>query len=666
MILQTAARRRLLAGVATLPLFLSPLYAQSILETDEVLALDTIVVTATGFAQTAKDAPATISVITSADLEGKSYANITQVLNDIPGISIASSGSGKIGGAETINMRGLGENYVLFLVDGKPVGDSQEAYYNGWGTGQRTQTLPPPAAIESIEIVRGPMSSLYGSGASGGVINIITKKTTNVWSGTLTYGQTINEDDAEGGATQLDYYLTGPLIQDRLGLTFYGAYNKREADDVIGGASGRHRNSNGVKLNWAMTPNQELEFDLRQTIQRQINDGNAASYKLVKTTRDDYALTHRLSWGSGYETTTFLTKEDVRIDEGSNISSHSMLTFNSKTLLEMGTHHATLGFEYRNEETVHDGDRFPVGISNPERWHTALFAEDDIALTDRFTLTLGARFDNNENYGEHFTPRVYGVYRLNDALTLKGGVSGGYRVPSLKQADSNVGEQSGGNGLSIDQGNAALKPEESVNVEVGAVWQPTSDLQFGVTAYHTDFTDRIGKTLICDSPAAADRNDVANFACTFAGTMRYRINQYTNIDKAEIRGVEATLDYRRGDFDFSANYTLSHSKITAGANAGERLNALPKHMVNLGVDWNATDRLDLWAKWKYKSETNEVLEAERTPSYGLIDIGANYEINDHLSGFLAVYNAADKQITSADYGSVIDGRRLYLGLTSTF
>ncbi|TCO74142.1 TonB-dependent receptor domain-containing protein [Rhodovulum euryhalinum] len=656
---------RSLAGVALGALAGTQALAQEAAAKDSYLG--EIVISATGFEQQIADAPATITVISADDLAGKSYAGITDVLDDIPGISIETTGAGKLPGTSSINMRGLGENYVLFLVDGKPVGESQDAYYNGWGGGQRIQTLPPPSAIERIEVVRGPMSALYGSSALGGVINIITKRTADVWSGSLTYGHTLNENAVEGNSAQIDYYLTGPLIRDRLGLTFYGGRNKRDPDDFQGGRSGRERDSNGIKLSWVMTEAQDLDLELRRTVQRTTNDlGNATSDKLVRTTRDDLSLTHRLRWDNGFETTSFLARENVDIDEGNNLSSHSMLTLNSRTLMQFGRHTATAGLEYKLEQTEHDADRFPAGVSDPERWHLSLFGEDDIALTEDFTLTLGARFDDNENYGEHVTPRIYGVYHLNDAFTLKGGISGGYRVPSLKQADSNVGEQSGGNGLSVDQGNSDLKPEESVNYEIGTIWQPRSDLQIGLTAYRTDFKDRIGKTLICDSPLAADRNDVANFACLFEGELRYRINQYTNIDRAEINGIEATLDYRLGQVDISANYTFSDSEITRGANLGEPLNALPRHMFNLGFDWDATDRLNLWTKAKYKSETNEVLSADRTPGYTIVDMGARYRVNDRVDGFLGIYNVFDKKITNDTYGSLLDGRRYYLGLTATF
>ena len=660
---------RLRSGCAALPLMLAstPVLAQDLSLDDAYLG--EIVISATGFEQQIADAPATITVISSEEIEGRSYSGITDILDTIPGISIESSGSGKLPGSSSINIRGFGEDYILFLVDGKPVGDSQDAYYNGWGSGQRTQLLPPPAIIDRIEVIRGPMSSLYGSAASGGVINIITKPTADVWTGTLSVGQTLQEDGKSSDSLQTNYYLTGPLVKDRLGLSFYGSTFDRASDKYEGGFSGIERRTNGVRLTWQMTEAQDLELDYsksRQTTTRDLDNGTTETD--VNTTRHDVALSHQLRWQNGFETTSFLKKERVEIDEGSNLSSFEQLNFNSKTLMIFGAHKMTAGLDYKLEKTFHDADRFPGSINTDlERWHASLFVEDEISLTDDFTLTLGGRYDENEKFGDNFTPRIYGVWHLRDTLTLKGGVSGGYTVPALKRTDDGIVEQAG-RGRGWDKGNSSLQPEESTNYELGMVWTPRSDLQLGLTAYHTKFTDKIDKERICDSP---DTNgdgtvDEAEWSCVYNGETRQWINQYVNLDEAEIQGVEATLDYRWRDLDVTANYTWSDSEITSGVNKGERLNALPQHMVNLGLDWQANDRLSLWSKVKFKSETNEEASSDRVPGYTIVDLGATYDFNDSIQGNFGIYNAFDKQITSEDYGSLLDGRRYFVGLTARF
>ncbi len=625
------------------------------------MELTPVVVSATGYEQQVTDAPATVTVITAEELKGKSYSSITEILDTVPGITIQSSGSGKLPGSTTINMRGMSESYILFLVDGRPLGDSQDAYYNGFGSGQKTLLLPPPAAIERIEIIRGPMSSLYGSSASGGLINIITKKAADRWTGSLTLGQTIQENDASSNALQSSYYLTGPLIQDRLGLTFYGSTYDRDPDEFQGGYSGSQRRANGARLSLAMTEDQDLYLDYSRTEQESTNTAaNSTGDSGVESTRDDYALTHRIRWGNGIETTSFLNQEKVDVENSTNYSTYEKLNFNSKTLMSFGDHILTAGLDYRTEETDHQASRFPGSVSTDlERWHGALFLEDDWLLTEDFTLTLGGRFDRNEHYGSHFTPRAYGVYHMTGDLTLKGGISGGYKVPALKQADDGIVEQAG-RGRGWDKGNSSLQPEESTNYEMGVVWDAPQGFQLGVTVYHTRFSDKIGKEYFCESP------DPNVPSCTYNGETRQWIQQYVNLDEAEINGVEATLDFDIGDVDVGFNYTFADSEITSGSNVGAPLNALPRHTVNLMLDWDVDRQLSLWSKVKYRSETNEVLNADRTPGYMIADVGSYYKFTDNVSGFLAVYNLFDKEITNETYGSVLDGRRLYVGLTTSF
>ncbi|HCN70973.1 MAG TPA: TonB-dependent receptor, partial [Pusillimonas sp.] len=97
----------------------------------DVATLSDIVVTASGFEQMIADAPATITVIPREELEGRAYRNVTDALQDIPGVSIEGGAGGKLE-STNITIRGMNESYVLFLVDGKPLGASSEAYYNGF------------------------------------------------------------------------------------------------------------------------------------------------------------------------------------------------------------------------------------------------------------------------------------------------------------------------------------------------------------------------------------------------------------------------------------------------------------------------------------------------------------------------------------------------------
>ena len=139
------------------------------------------VVSATGYEQNIADAPASISVITQENIKKRNYQDLADIVNDLPSDATYTLGAASKKG---ISLRGLGAKYTKIVIDGRPA--TSDSAYKGLraiGTGQNF--LPPASAIERVEVIRGPMSSLYGSDAMGGVINIITKGFSNEISGSV-------------------------------------------------------------------------------------------------------------------------------------------------------------------------------------------------------------------------------------------------------------------------------------------------------------------------------------------------------------------------------------------------------------------------------------------------------------------------------------------------
>ena len=151
----------------------APTFASDTAEKSEPHQLSTIVVSAAGFEQDIKNAPASISVVTAEDLKKKGITSIADALSEVPGVDVRN-GQGKTGGLN-IQMRGLNQSYTLVLIDGQRQNTSGSIGPNGFSEFS-TSFMPPLASIERIEVIRGPMSTLYGSDAMGGIINIITKK----------------------------------------------------------------------------------------------------------------------------------------------------------------------------------------------------------------------------------------------------------------------------------------------------------------------------------------------------------------------------------------------------------------------------------------------------------------------------------------------------------
>ncbi|WP_457319432.1 TonB-dependent receptor plug domain-containing protein, partial [Stenotrophomonas sp. P5_B8] len=242
--------------------------------------LDKVVVTAAGFEQKITDAPASISVVSRQELSKRPYTSLVDALRDVEGIDVGMETTDKNGRA-TLSMRGMPSEYTLVLIDGRRQSNVGQLYPNNFGGGQFSY-LPPLDAIERIEVVRGPMSTLYGSDAMGGVINIITRRNQDSWHGSLTQGATVQQDDQFGDARTTDVYLTGPLVKDRLGLAVRGSYYDAKAsnpewDDLplpdgtlwersigFGGGGKAVANTNwntGVRVNWTINDDHDLTLD---------------------------------------------------------------------------------------------------------------------------------------------------------------------------------------------------------------------------------------------------------------------------------------------------------------------------------------------------------------------------------------------------------------------
>ncbi len=184
--------------------------------------LDRVVVTATGFEQKIAEAPASVSLISREELAQRPYTSLIDALRDVEGIDVGMETTDKNGRA-TISMRGMPSEYTLVLIDGRRQSNVGSLYPNNFGGGQFSY-LPPLDSIERIEVVRGPMSTLYGSDAMGGVINIITRRNQDQWHGSITQGFTVQQDKQFGESRTTDVYLTGPLVKDTLGLAVRGSY----------------------------------------------------------------------------------------------------------------------------------------------------------------------------------------------------------------------------------------------------------------------------------------------------------------------------------------------------------------------------------------------------------------------------------------------------------
>lgn len=649
--------------------------ATEVLEEEELINqptidLSKIVVTAGGFEQDVKDAPASISVVSKASLDNAPFRDVTDAIKDVPGVVVTGGGA-----SQDISIRGMGSKYTLMMVDGKRQ-SSRETRPNSDGAGIEQGWIPPLAAIERIEVVRGPMSSRYGSDAMGGVVNIITKKVADNWGGNIRADYTLQDNSDEGNALNTEFYFAGPLVAEKLGLQLYGKYSHRKEDKIIDGIPKRKIQNIGGKLTYVPVEGQTFELEASRSSQERqwhvgktysefdkngkLNEDSENKYK-----RDNFSLRHLGQYEGG------ITSDLVLSHEKNNNTSREMILKNTEAsgnvIIPIGDHTVTVGGQYRKEKLDDKGNQYNPNLSKLSRWSYALFVEDEWWLLDNFSLTAGLRYDKDEKFGSHITPRIYGVWNINDDYTLKGGISTGYAAPGLRQVAPEWGQITGGNGNSgyVILGNPNLKPEKSTNYEIGLNFSPSENLDTNVTAFYTQFKDKIESFVTCDENSAKP--------CSTPNGMVYkRISERGNIDKADIKGLEFSAKWNPLDIvTLSSSYTWLHTEQKSGKNKGKPLNRMPKHVFNLHADWQVNSQANVWTQISFRGKEIETSEkgkdfGRKYPSYTTLDIGGSYKFNKDVTMFAGIYNVTNKTIEKTDFGKDLEGRRYWMGVSIDF
>ncbi len=660
-------------------------HAEGQMMQDDVTKLETIVVTtAGGFEQNIADAPASISVITGEELQKKSYTDVIDAVKNMPGVSVQGGGNNK-----EITIRGMGASYTKYLVNGRPVSAGRTVNGNGTDGGKIGAYLPPIDMIERIEVVRGPMSSLYGSDAMGGVINIITKKASSSdWHGSISPEYTKSNNDYANDSYGVGFYAAGPLIKDKLSLSLDGNFQGNDESDYVGGEGQKSGSSEsekkvrklGTELVWNVNEHHDIGLRYDFTNQQYTTTlgksvGIASQASTNENEKELYTLTHKANYDHFTVDSYYQDETTKKVYSGavSDQKQEELKVFNTQGTFFLGDHTLTLGGQYQTEKITDttNGLASVTGLTTLDRWLFALYAENEWNITDDFALTLGARFNKDEYFGGEVTPRIYGVYHLTDVLTLKGGVSTGYKQPAISQISEGFGSRTGkGSGVII--GNPDLSPEKSTSYELGFNF---SDPELGLTSslmvFKSDFKDKIVENRLCETPGTTNSSPVQDWKCSANGNPYRFVSQMMNVSDAEMKGVEFALDYDLlYNLRASTSYTYTKSEQKSGEFKGQALNKMPKHMLNMGLDYDVSDTWNTWMDYNYRGKTSDYLSrtsmGSGTPAYGTFDAGAVFKASEKLSLTAGVYNIANKEITNSEYDIVLDGRRYTVGMNIKF
>jgi len=527
--------------------------------------------------------------------------------------------------------------------------------------------MPPASAIERIEIVRGPMSSLYGSDAMGGVINIITKPFSSDWIGSLTVEATVPEQSEDSSERQQSFYLNGALIEDTLGLQIWARHldrspSEREENGRLVGQDERNIEDIRVRLAWTPSALHEFTLELARNDLEAISDGGGTE-ATFENPRSLVSLGYDGRLGS-WSLATLVYREEAeqqisisRTNRNPEISTTVLDAKASRGYDWSGSHMITVGAQWREDELT--DQNLGLGSTDQEEFRNfqwALFAEDSWSLSPAFTLTTGARYTKDERFGGELTPRVFGLWEVADNFYLNAGVAKGFRTPELREAAEDYFSCTGGSCRNaVAPGNPDLDPERSTSYEFGLRYANRAT-RLTATAFYTDYRDRIttrdtGQQLN-DDPRSPD------------------LFEWFNVDEAKVQGIELSAEYNfENSVVLTSSYTWTESEFQSGEFKGNPLSRTPEHVAGLRLDWQTPlPELYLWSSAQYTGESsiirrNELVEYD---PFTNIDMGATYEINRHLTLKAAVYNVADTNIEFNENGRLENGRTWWIALTTEY
>lgn len=658
--------------------------------------LEEVVVTATKTQQAASEAPASVEVVKGEEMREKNIHFPDQALRYLPGVFSERRG-GTAGIADSfapLHLRGMpSSSQSLVLLDGQPM-NNYEGNVHWWAI--------PVENIERIEVVKGPFSSLYGGGAMGGVVNVITDPVYSPLEVTYGYGSYKTRLISAGHGLSVGDFTYSIVFRsfemedpDQTSTTWREGENTIELPSADGeptflqGYTRQKTTSDALSLGltWDMTPDSSLDlkythanykFDPEEGL---TYDGDYLSSSYREHATNTYVATYR---NAELENIEFLLNaglthnyRDVFIWNNNSAPStrpNSHYTAGLQSNITLGSHILTLGTDWRfGKISALDESRDPVQSSKGKMTTTGFFVQDQWDLTGRLSLYAGARYDhwrahdvatNSSLVGfpveisskseSHVSPKLSVVYRPDDFTTVRASAGEAFRGPTLWEAF----KYSKGN-RSTSLPNPELDPETVRSYEVGFTRNLFTYFDFGLTYFVNQFEDMIYSVDVPD--VDGDGNDDYLFE---------------NVGKAKSRGYEATMGFRATkDLYFFANYTRMFTRIQdvddpalAAVIEGKEFTDIPEYTFNVGAEY---DRGPIFSSLivrivgdSFRNEDNSDTINNRingNDPYSVVDLSLGYRVKN-LELKATVNNAFDQEYWESY--DINPGRTYFLTVTA--
>jgi len=628
-----------------------------------------------------------VSRISKDDIDKRPAVNdISEFVRTMPGVNLTgNTATGQRGNKRQIDLRGMGPENTLILIDGKPVNSrqSERISMRGERNTRGDSNWVPVEEIESITVLRGPAATRYGSGAMGGVVNIVTKKVSKEFKGQVNLYANQPQDSKEGATRRIGFNLSGPIIQDTLGFRIYGNLNKTDADaadintghgnDSAAGVEGVRNKDIAGRLQWKISPAQTLILDSSYSRQGNIYNGDTqnsnppvrdkvalynglvnSKAETARLYRSAFSLTHDGAWEWGdtknvisYERTvnSHLPEGLAGGPEGSytgldfvqsrlknlRLSSEANIPFKLgvDNVLTVGAEFTdsklddpasnTQGFEDQGKTDVFNGISATRGGKASQR-NWAAYVEDNISLTDKTHLIPAIRFDHNSDSGSNWSPALNFSHQIGENWLVKGGIARAYKAPNLYQTNPDFILYTRGQGCPLNAPN-----------KVRCYYMGNSNLKS-----ETSINKEIGLEFNKNGWQAsatyfhnAYRNKIVigeNIIAT--SNIRNWLLQWENTPKATISGIEGNLVIPLHDtLKWSNNFTYMHKSEDY---QGNPLSLVPKHTLNSTLSWTPNERFDAnltfthYGRTKPRGVAINRLERDGNPRAGITPLTSEH------------------------------------------
>jgi vitamin B12 transporter len=594
----------------------------------EVKVADPVVVTATKVATPMSQLGAAVSIVTEDDVRTYNYSGVEEALRHVPGVDIQRSGG--LGKTSSIRIRGANAQQVVVLIDGMRVSSPT--------LGLTELSELTTGAIDRIEVVRGPQSTLYGADAIGGVVNIITKKGQGPPEGTLwteggNYGTIRERANVQGSFGGFNYNLSASRYDTR------GQFDNDDSDlTTFNGRVGYDFPWKGELSLTGRYARLNLDLPVFSTTPTTVFDPNAQSesrtylYNLVYKQPIFDWWDVRLRYGQWWNESHFrnlpppgsfstISQIDTRRQEAEILSTFRMGKWNA----------LTLGYENRAEQGYNRGT-FGKALET----HSGFF-EDQLSLFDRLFVTGGLRYESNSAFGDELTPRAGVALVIHETGTkLRATWGKGFRAPTINDL------------FFPGFGNANLQPEHSESYDAGfdqKLWK--NRIRFGSTFFHNRFSNLIQVVF-----------DPATFlAAPF------------NVGRALSEGVETYVEFEPLDWLLLwANHTWTRSEdLTTGL----PLRRFPENQWNGGVTVTPIERLTVFVEARVVGKQFESTTVGRNPGYYRLDFGGTLRLLGRVGALERLdFTARVDNVTDNRYDEVFGFRALginaLVGLRAAF